>query len=466
MTTAWVRGPDRGLEPEDKESVKDWPPHQPVPKFQPDFESDPDLRAKVNSSSYGTAVPRPKSPVKEEDPAEIRARFVPDMKVSEAAVALREKVPSTAYGEKTPQVPPPAEAPKPSFTPEIVRTKEGQKLMGVAVSTHYGTVIPAAPAIREPELPSFRPDLNVSREASQMREKTPSSKYGVELPPRPETAPSSSERPRYERMHTLLEDRTEKPERPKSPDFVLDAFRASFSGHNLMSPFKAKPLPGFNEKDKRPGSASKEARSSNYGKVTPEVKKATKPILLSESLLSPTRDYSGDVAAWNIKVEALHQQELGPLPERSNVLSKDPSSSGYGQVSPTKGERLSVSTEPLWAPVATPIIPVRAADLPTPARNKLNDQVSSTRYGTDFAIQREKQEIAVEPVWIPPTTIPKELPPLTATPRSKKYDWIGSHYGSAYSPKRSSPTNGEYRESNESPTGLSHRNGKEEDDSY
>lgn len=467
MTTAWVLGPDRGLTNQEKERVEDWPKYEPVPTFVPEMISDPTVREKVNSSAYGEKIPAPRPPAEEIDIVEERQKHIPDMNCSEAAVALRQKINSHAYGEKTPEVRAPVEAPQPTFTPEIVRSKEGEKLIQVAVSTHYGTVIPAPPAIREPELPSFRPDLNVSHEAALLREKAPSHKYGVEVPAvRPQTAPASSDRPHYERMYTLLEDRSDKPERPKSPEFILDATRAAHSNHNLVSPFKAKPLPGFHDGDKRSG--GKEAtRSSNYGKVTPEVKKKINPILLSESLCSPVRNL--DVAAWNIKVERLHELELDTLPERPNVLSKEPSSSGYGQVSPTKGDRLSVSTEPFWAPIATPVPPVKVEDLPPPPKNKLNESVNSTKYGQDSPQKVPREEFETEPVWVPATMVPKELPALGSPPRTRKSEWqhIGSHYGAGYTPARSSPADGHFREATESsPQSRRHGAKEPEDESY
>jgi hypothetical protein len=268
-----------------------------IPSFQPELISAPELRAKVRSSGYGTAVaeakPRvdrdPNEPT-EQDLAEMT--FQPNLTPSK----LRTSAKSSGYGKKLP-IRHEKEPETPPFRPQIARTGPSSKWYNSARSSKYGRKTAEAPRPKTAPAPSFRPRLSVKSRTSSVK----SSGYGKQaVPPRPNSAAasrsngfdSSPAKQKYVSRYTLLKDRPEMPEpEPEDTGFKLDGVATVNSMSRLHEAFPLEPhTPGSTQ-----SKLKQKARSSHYGIVLPE--QALRP---EQPAVEPRFDFSRSNSALNV----------------------------------------------------------------------------------------------------------------------------------------------------------------------
>jgi len=188
--------------------------------FKPVLISSPTKRNKVQSSGYGTVVPKvPKrEPAPPPEEASPELTFKPDLSMTKK---VRNAVTATGYGKVTPGKRIVSRVEEPSFKPDLSLTARARKAV---TSTGYGknAVVPKK-SDEDAYRPSFQPNMNFSKRSTIMRKQVASRL----LDERPRTAPAGrrEETPRSPLLHTLAADRSNEQTTELSiegPDFVLD----------------------------------------------------------------------------------------------------------------------------------------------------------------------------------------------------------------------------------------------------
>lgn len=422
MASAWVRAPARfphsPIE-EDSEGLAD-----PNTTFSPQLLSNPELRERVRSSSYGTVLPKVEKVVLEENdlrPWQEQPTFAPSMPTCE----LRSKAQSSKYGLEAVSLPQPAAPEVPSFTPELITKNSKVSQQWHGKSANYGRVTATNTPRKEPPRPSFTPEFPNNKQREKLQSSVSSSRYGAVSPTpaqRPKSAPAIRDRASELYTPKNIHDQDDVfAERAKGSGFVLDC--VSVSG--MMS--RTHKYPGvapreglFVSSDAARTSRSQQmqaaARSSQYGVKSPARAERPSPLKKEQRL-----SFGG--SAWN--------SELPPTPR--SAMYDQVRSKGYGKQSPPVIERPARPTsEPRWNDSRS----VKTPELGPVPRSKLNDKVRSHQYGIASPEKLHRAPSVLSPVWVPSSTkgsIP-EPEPLSPERRSKAYDQIRGHYGNEYTP--------------------------------
>eukprot|EP00053_Salpingoeca_punica_P012359 m.110721 g.110721 ORF g.110721 m.110721 type:complete len:533 (-) comp15925_c0_seq1:253-1851(-) len=449
--SSWTKSPGRGLTDPIMKNADE--PDDPEATFAPNVNlSNPKLRQKVYSSSYGVVSPKEYKPKPTIDPEEAEAdpeaTFAPNLEMSDPSI--RAKARSSGYGINIPAKKE-LEQPLPTFTPEVTKTELAESLRARARSSGYGKVA-ARPTSAEPPTPdrdAFKPQLPADR----IREAAPSSGYaGGYTPPVNKSRRESVEASSGERVlrHSLLKDKPKPEELEDKTDngnsnraFVLDGVKVALTNVTLVKKgvstaklAEVLPPPPRSETAKQ---LKDRVHTQGYGKETYTPPRGQKV----EKAESPS-----------FRFGAAPTDEPRQLPETPEAVAireqarKNARSQGYGaSFVPPKGEKAVKEEEPKFKFTKGSVLEEARKDppksieeyatygLPKTARassdgDTVKAKARAAGYGTkDYQPPKgEKKEVVSMPGFVPGgrRSSVKQLTELEPAPKSSLNDRVES----------------------------------------
>lgn len=249
----------------------------PEATFKPSLVSSPDIRAKVQSSSYGKAVaiikPKDATPSEREIQEQKELTFKPDLSLSSKT---RVSVTSSGYGKTVVHRAPKEVDNTPSFKPDNSLTKTKTKR---ATASGYGKTVPQKKEIDSSlHIPDFKPKMDFGKGGVKMRKKV---QPRLLEPQRPKTAPPGPPKQDHVPLHTLAADHSDKDaqQRSESVGNTFDLSELPVIGvlnGPKASPITKMPLPvtptkaGQKLKENAPGSGYGSTWSPAVKPVTPK----------------------------------------------------------------------------------------------------------------------------------------------------------------------------------------------------
>eukprot|EP00911_Craspedida_sp_UC1_P002692 UC1_evm1s1977 len=391
MSSSWAMSPARDLGPIEKEPITDWDLLEEPPSFQPELVSDPEVRAKVRSSGYGSSkvtVTRIELEDDELRPWHKEPTFKPKL-VSDKSI--RKAAQASGYGKKVPEKKT-KKAPRPDFKPKPVRSSTGRKLIKETQSSGYGKVAALPPRPKTAPSLRFRPKIN-KKAAFKGTNSSGYGKIAAESPAvrRPQSSLGTRSNHAFVARYSLAGDRSHQQSReahPREKGFRLDCHAVAAKPVHADSFPTPPPVPVTETSQKLKELAiGSELTSRVYEPAPlPERKEQPKPFRFGDA---------------NRALQYASEDQ----PQKT-ALADQVRSSKYGKELPpgAQAERPDEKvSEPVWNMTYKADIP---AELPEAPRNKLTDQVGSHSYGHASPDVAELLLPEPEPVWLPSSAKP------------------------------------------------------------